>query len=526
MSEEEKICVLADDTLDTATQRFRETPGPDEPPPYTILDSVTASASRPANSSNYLPKQESAESSGSTGLPEMKLYGQRWYILLVFGLMACHQCLVWNTWGPIASSVQVAYDWSDGTVAMMANWGTIMFVLTAVPLSWMIESKGLRPTCLLVSGLIMVGAVIRCCRTLLPSPTVFLAACHICSILNGIAGVTVMASPPVISSLWFPQNERTTATSINQAFNMAGNGLAMLVGPALVKVNTPPPNGTNGTDNWQEYTTRGIQAANISSNRDIEDIKSDIDNYMLIDASIALVIFLLFCAYYPSKPPLPPTPTSTIVRTDFKNGIKKLMGDRDILLTCFAYSMSQGIMGSWMGVMVLNLRSLDISDQQVGYIGLGSVIGQIVASLFVARFTDFFRHKIKLTILLLLVVSGALFVVLTMMCLGALPSTFPLLCAAIIAATSLNFACCPLFFELSVEIAYPVAESLVAGFLTATYNLVGIVFLFLFFIPNIGSIWINYVLVGSVVVSVPAVLLIRERYNRSSVDELVQQMTT
>ena len=44
---------------------------------------------------------------------------------------------------------------------MMANWGTIMFVLTAVPLSWMIESKGLRPTCLLVSGLIMVGAVIR-----------------------------------------------------------------------------------------------------------------------------------------------------------------------------------------------------------------------------------------------------------------------------------------------------------------------------------------------------------------------------
>jgi len=104
--------------------------------------------------------------------------------------------------------------------------------------------------------------------------------------------------------------------------------------------------------------------------------------------------------------------------------------------------------------------------------------------------------------------------------------SFPLLCAAIIAATSLNFACCPLFFELSVEIAYPVAESLVAGFLTATYNLVGIVFLFLFFIPNIGSIWINYVLVGSVVVSVPAVLLIRERYNRSSVDELVQQMTT
>ena len=37
--------------------------------------------------------------------------------------------------------MQAAYGWSDGTVAMMANWGTIMFVIAALPLSWMIEIK-------------------------------------------------------------------------------------------------------------------------------------------------------------------------------------------------------------------------------------------------------------------------------------------------------------------------------------------------------------------------------------------------
>ena len=37
--------------------------------------------------------------------------------------------------------VQFAYDWSDGTVAMMANWGTIMFLLFVVPLSWFIEVR-------------------------------------------------------------------------------------------------------------------------------------------------------------------------------------------------------------------------------------------------------------------------------------------------------------------------------------------------------------------------------------------------
>ena len=37
--------------------------------------------------------------------------------------------------------VQFAYDWSDGTVAMMANWGTIMFLLFVAPLSWFIEVR-------------------------------------------------------------------------------------------------------------------------------------------------------------------------------------------------------------------------------------------------------------------------------------------------------------------------------------------------------------------------------------------------
>ena len=44
-----------------------------------------------------------------------------------------------------------------------------------------------------------------------------------------------MAAPPLISSKWFPPNERTTATSINQAFNMLGNGLAMLIGQSSVR---------------------------------------------------------------------------------------------------------------------------------------------------------------------------------------------------------------------------------------------------------------------------------------------------
>jgi hypothetical protein len=36
-------------------------------------------------------------------------------------------------------------------------------------------------------------------------------------------------------------------------------------------------------------------------------------------------------------------------------------------------------------------------------------------------------------------------------------------------------------------------------------------FLFIFFIPNIGFVWVNYVLVASTVLAIPAVLLTEER---------------
>ena len=51
------------------------------------------------------------------------------------------KCLVWNTYGPIDEAMNYAYGWSDSTVAFMANWGTIMFVLSVVPLSLMLEKR-------------------------------------------------------------------------------------------------------------------------------------------------------------------------------------------------------------------------------------------------------------------------------------------------------------------------------------------------------------------------------------------------
>ena len=45
----------------------------------------------------------------------------------------------------------------------------------------------------------------------------------------------------------------------------------------------------------------------------------------------------------------------------------------------------------------------------------------------------------------------------------------------------------PLFYEISCEASYPVAEGVTGGFLTLINNLVGIMFLFIMLIKSIGK---------------------------------------
>ena len=263
-------------------------------------------------------------------------------------MLSLLQCAVWNTFGPIYESVNYAYDWSDTTVALQANWGTFTFIIIVFPLCWLLERYGLRITTIVVSTLVACGATLRFVST---HVTVFSIFANVCSILNGFAGkkstsksassktkilitgATIMSSPPALSAIWFPPEERTTATCINQVFNMLGNGVSFVVGPLLVS------------------------DANLNTTSK-EVIRSDIQLYMGIEAAVAIVLWLLFIVYFPKEPPTPPSASASIPRTDFKEGMKTLLRNKNVLLCTFGYGLSGGIIGAWQGVMAINFRPL------------------------------------------------------------------------------------------------------------------------------------------------------------------------
>ncbi|KAG7159324.1 Solute carrier family 49 member 4-like 4, partial [Homarus americanus] len=105
---------------------------------------------------------------------KIKIYPSRFWILLVFSVLAWFQCVQWNTWGPLSESVNAAFPgWGSETVAMMANWGTITFVLFVTPMCWLMNTKGLRIGVLCCGILVAGGTVLRVISILTNSTTFF-----------------------------------------------------------------------------------------------------------------------------------------------------------------------------------------------------------------------------------------------------------------------------------------------------------------------------------------------------------------
>lgn len=480
---------------------------------------------RPIVREEELPEHEN--DAGNVEVPqiEVKVYLKRWYILAVFSVLGILQGMIWNSLGPVSESVLAVFCpyWTESTMALFGNWGNIMYIIPVVPVLWFFEVKGLRASMLLTSGMMLLGTLLRC----LPlGITPFTWMCHLCAILNGIAGIVVFSAPSAVSSAWFPPNERTTATGIAIVFNNLGNAFSFFAAPAIV----PDPTNHNDTTNYLLLQRNNNDSCPYIDEKEKSFIQHRVDILMYFEAAIVGACFLTILFHFPSKPKCPPSLTSSMQRMDFLPGLKKICLNKKAVLMTLSFSLFNGVIASWYSVMNITFRPLPIgnpedTDRIIGYIGIWSIVGNCVTSILVSRIVDSLKGKMKLTLFIIMTCGVACWIWLGLLCLGIIPFTLAQLYISTILASSLTYSSGPIFFEFCVEIVYPVPEGIVGGFLTCIYNTFGMIFLFLFYIPAIANNphWIPYAIMVSTASSLPLLFLVKEEYNRSQIDSAWQQ---
>ncbi|KAG0729605.1 Disrupted in renal carcinoma protein 2 [Chionoecetes opilio] len=284
--------------------------------------------------------------------------------------------------------------------------------------------------------------------------------CHMCALLVGTAGTLVMAAPPMIAAVWFPPNERTTATAFIQMSNQLGNAGSYLE-PLLVREPSDPHPGPE----------------------EVTEIRSDIRRLMYIWAGVGVATMVTVLVYFPSKPPSPPSLTSHIERLGFIDSMKIIVRNRDLLLVTLSYGLAIGVPSAWASVLNYSLYELGMTQKEAMGVGLFSVLAASLATLVMGRLTDMVYGHIKLSLIVCLAFTLLFYYWFFLLTWGAVPVTTWQIYAAVIGGLAFTNTTPPLFFELAVETAYPASEVVVGGVITATNNLIGLCFLFLFLVP-------------------------------------------
>nr|XP_033800528.1 solute carrier family 49 member 4 [Geotrypetes seraphini] len=431
-----------------------------------------------------------------------RVYRRRWLVLFLFSLLGFVQGLVWNSWGPIQNSAKAAYGFSSFEIALLVLWGPIGF-LPCFFFMWLMDKKGLRLTVLLTAFLMVAGAGIKCVSV--PDTLIKRRLIHAGQLLNGLGGPTVMNAAPYLSTTWFSPDERATATAIASMLNYLGAACAFLVGPLVV----PAP---NETALWP------------ASPRHIGFIRDHIEAVMYAEFGIVSLVFTAALAYFPARPPVPPSVAAASRRLSYRSSICKLLSNVRFLMIALAYAIPLGVFAGWSGVLDLILTPSKVSQVDAGWIGFWSIVGGCVVGIAIARFADFIRGMLKLILVLLF--SGATlaatwFTLTTLSNVTLLPLTSATLyTSCILLGVCLNSSI-PIFFELFVETVYPIPEGITCGFVTFLSNVfMGVLLVFLT-LYHIELSWLNWCLAGSCLLSLLFIMCFRESYDRLYLDVLV-----
>lgn len=185
---------------------------------------------------------------------------------------------------------------------------------------------------------------------------------HIGQIVVGIGGPVAQAASTALSSIWFPPNQRTTATAVGSVGIYMGLALSFVMGPYIVE----DIDKYHATPSHPEYDAI------------IEKLTHQIMRLMYIHFGISCGLLLLACFTFPHKPPIPPSPTATMTRIGFKKGFIKLLKNPQFQLVAFAYGLTSGVYAGWCGDLALNLKQSHIDDETSSWLGFWS---QIASSL-------------------------------------------------------------------------------------------------------------------------------------------------
>lgn len=442
---------------------------------------------------------------------ETHVYKRRWWILLMLCLSVMQNSNNWITFSVCYEETHKEYGWDKLQVDWLIAWGPLLFIPTAIFLPYLNKIFTFRALMTISNLLMCIGAVIRSFPPDRISPhrdshghysiNVLILA-HIGQILNAIAAPMVYAIPQQLSAIWFPKEQRTTATSIAVVSGYAGSLISYL------------------TIYYIHYN------------------KSHLLNVLRLEALFGLIFFIIVLSdqiWYDDIPPIPPSVSSMLSLErytysqqgyTFRNELKLIIKNRKFHYFTFICGAYQGVISGWTGILdvIFGPDYIGFKETYVALIGISTILAIIISGIIFGCINDYLHKRTKLIILVLLLISGVFLTLFTIVVNGgksdfiAKNSTSQWV-AIIFCVIGIfcNAGTYGLSYEASVELIYPSREVFAGTILCIYFNMFSSIFILLN--NYLNPLLMNWIVAIIQLIACGLLIFYNQEYKRSDFDD-------
>jgi len=356
-----------------------------------------------------------------------RVYGYRWLVLAAFMLITVMNQASWITFAPITSEAALYYRCPELVIGLLSLSFMAIYVLTAIPAAWVIDTWGFRPAVSIGAFLTAAGALAR------GFFSARLALVFVSHAVIALGQPLVLGAITKLAARWFPANERATASGFGTLSIYLGILIAMFITPVL----------TIG------YGIRGM---------------------LLIYGASATASAVLFLAAARERPPTMPGPPGQDDRSLMFDGLKSMLKNKDFVLLMVIFFIGLGMFNALTTWIEAIVRSRGFSISQAGTLGGLMLVGGIVGALIIPMISDNRRRRKPFIILALIGLMPGL--------LGVTFATrYWLLLSSGFLFGFFLLSAGPIGFQYGAEISHPAPEGTSNSFLLLMGQISGILFI-------------------------------------------------
>jgi MFS family permease len=357
-----------------------------------------------------------------------RVTGTRWIVLLVYMAVVAMNQLMWITFAPITIDAGRYFGVSDLSIGLLSMIFMIVFILAAVPASWMIDRFGIRTAVGIGAALTGVFGVLR--GVLAPSfGWVFASQVGI-----ALGQPLVLNALTTVAARWFPERERATASGLGS--------LAMYLGILVGLWLTP-------------YLTIRLGIAGM------------LTAYGMVSAGVAVIFFI----FVNNRPPYPSPAVGSRESANIFSGFRRVLRRRDMRFLLAAFFIGLGVFNAVTTWIENIVRPRGFSVTQAGAAGGIMIAGGILGALILPLLSDRTGKRIPFLILGL---GGSILGLA-----GVIVATrYTLLLASAAAFGFFLLSAGPVGFQYGAEVTSPEPEGTSNGLLLTAGQISGILFIF------------------------------------------------